>query len=162
MERTRARDIVEAVVSIVVCQAAGLIGSIATFPSIPTWYASLDKPPFNPPNWVFGPVWTTLYTLMGIAAFLVWRKGIRNREVKIALGIFVVQLVLNTLWSVVFFGLNSLAGGLVVIVVLWIAILLTIITFFRMSKVAGALLVPYILWVSFATILNFSLWQLNA
>jgi benzodiazapine receptor len=109
MERTRARDIVEAVVSIVVCQAAGLIGSIATFPSIPTWYASLDKPPFNPPNWVFGPVWTTLYTLMGIAAFLVWRKGIRNREVKIALGIFVVQLVLNTLWSVVFFGLNSLA-----------------------------------------------------
>jgi benzodiazapine receptor len=162
MERTRARDIVEAVVSIVVCQGAGLIGSVATFPSIPTWYASLDKPPFNPPNWVFGPVWTTLYTLMGIAAFLVWRKGIRNREVKIALGIFIIQLVLNTLWSVIFFGLNSLAGGLVVIVVLWIAILLTIITFFRISKVAGALLIPYILWVSFATILNFSLWQLNA
>jgi benzodiazapine receptor len=161
MERTRARDIVEAVVSIVVCQGAGLIGSVATFPSIPTWYASLDKPPFNPPNWIFGPVWTTLYTLMGIAAFLVWRKGIRNREVKIALGIFVVQLVLNTLWSVIFFGLNSLAGGLVVIVVLWIAILLSIITFFRISKVAGALLIPYILWVSFATILNFSLWQLN-
>jgi benzodiazapine receptor len=162
MERTRARDIVEAVVSIVVCQGAGLIGSVATFPSIPTWYASLDKPPFNPPNWIFGPVWTTLYTLMGIAAFLVWRKGIRNREVKIALGIFLVQLVLNTLWSVIFFGLNSLAGGLVVIVVLWIAILLSIITFFRISKVAGALLIPYILWVSFATILNFSLWQLNA
>ncbi len=161
MERTRARDIVEAVVSIVVCQGAGLIGSLATFPSIPTWYASLEKPPFNPPNWVFGPVWTTLYTLIGIAAFLVWRKGIRNREVKIALGIFLVQLVLNTLWSVIFFGLNALAGGLVVIVVLWIAILLTIITFFRISKAAGALLIPYILWVSFATILNFSLWQLN-
>jgi len=161
MERTRARDIVEAVVSIVVCQGAGLIGSIATFPSIPTWYAGLEKPPFNPPNWVFGPVWTTLYTLMGIAAFLVWRKGIRNREVKIALGIFLAQLVLNTLWSVIFFGLHSLASGLVVIVVLWIAILLSIITFFRISKAAGALLIPYILWVSFATILNFSLWQLN-
>ena len=161
MERTRARDVVEAVVAIVICQGAGLIGSVATFPSIPTWYASLDKPPFNPPNWIFGPVWTTLYTLMGIAAFLVWRKGIRNREVKIALGIFVVQLVLNTLWSVIFFGLNSLAGGLVVIVVLWIAILLSIITFYRISKVAGVLLIPYILWVSFATILNFSLWQLN-
>jgi benzodiazapine receptor len=162
MERTRARDVVEAVVSIVVCQVAGLIGSFATFPSIPTWYASLAKPPFNPPNWIFGPVWTTLYTLMGIAAFLVWRKGIKNREVKIALGIFLVQLVLNTLWSVVFFGLNSLAGGLVVIVVLWVAILLSIMTFFRISKAAGALLIPYILWVSFATILNFSLWQLNA
>ncbi len=162
MERTRARDVVEAVVSIVVCQGAGLIGSVATFPSIPTWYASLDKPPFSPPNWIFAPVWTTLYTLMGIAAFLVWRKGIRNREVKIALGIFLVQLVLNTLWSVIFFGLHSLAGGLVVIVVLWIAILLSIITFFRISKAAGALLIPYILWVSFATILNFSLWQLNA
>ena len=161
MERTRARDIVEAVVSIVVCQGAGLIGSVATFPSIPTWYASLEKPPFNPPNWIFGPVWTALYALMGIAAFLVWRKGIRNREVKIALGIFLVQLVLNTLWSVVFFGLHSLAGGLVVIVVLWIAILLSIITFYRISKVAGVLLIPYILWVSFATILNFSLWQLN-
>ncbi len=161
MERSRARDIVEAVVSIVVCQGAGLIGSLATFPSIPTWYASLEKPAFNPPNWVFGPVWTTLYTLMGIAAFLVWRKGISKREVKIALGIFLVQLVLNTLWSVIFFGLHFLAGGLVVIVVLWIAILLSILTFFRISKAAGALLIPYILWVSFATILNFSLWQLN-
>ena len=162
MERTRARDIVELVVSIVVCQGAGLIGSFATFPSIPTWYASLQKPPFNPPNWVFGPVWTTLYTLMGIAAFLVWRKGIRNREVKIALGIFVVQLILNTLWSVVFFGLHSLAGGMIVIVVLWIAILLSIITFFRISKAAGALLIPYILWVSFAAFLNYHLWRLNA
>lgn len=162
MERTRTRDIVEAVLSIVVCEGAGLIGSLATFPSIPTWYASLEKPAFNPPNWLFGPVWTTLYALMGIAAFLVWRQGIRKREVKIALGIFLVQLVLNSLWSIVFFGLNSLLGGLVVILPLWVAILLSIVTFYRISKTAGVLLIPYILWVSFATILNFSLWQLNA
>lgn len=161
MQRTKAREIVEAVVSIIVCQGAGLIGSIATFSAIPTWYASLVKPPFNPPNWVFGPVWTTLYTLMGIAAFLVWRKGIRDRQVRIALAIFVVQLVLNVLWSVVFFGLHSLLGGVILIVILWAAILLSIITFFRASKVAGGLLIPYILWVSFATVLNFSLWSLN-
>lgn len=162
MARTRTRDIVEAVLSIVVCEGAGLIGSLATFPSIPTWYASLEKPAFNPPNWLFGPVWATLYALMGIAAFLVWRQGIRKREVKIALGIFLVQLVLNSLWSIVFFGLNSLLGGLVVILPLWVAILLSIVTFYRISKTAGVLLIPYILWVSFATILNFSLWQLNA
>ena len=162
MERTRARDIVEAVVSIVVCQGAGLIGGVATFPSIPTWYASLEKPAFNPPNWLFGPVWTTLYALMGIAAFLVWRQGIRKREVKIALGIFLVQLVLNSLWSIVFFGLHSLLGGLAVILPLWVAILLSIVAFYRISKTAGVLLIPYILWVSFATILNFFLWQLNA
>lgn len=161
MERTKAREIFEAVVSIIVCQGAGLIGSIATFPAIPTWYASLEKPPFNPPNWVFGPVWTTLYALMGISAFLVWRKGIRNRQVKIAIGIFAVQLVLNVLWSVTFFGLQMLLGGLVVILILWVAILLSIITFFRISKTGAVLLIPYILWVSFATLLNLSLWRLN-
>ena len=161
MERTRVRDFVEAVLAVVICQAAGFLGAIFTTPSIPTWYASLEKPFFNPPNWVFFPVWTTLYTLMGISAFLVWRKGIKHRQVKVALGIFLAQLILNTLWSIVFFGLNSLLGGLIVIVPLWIAILLTIITFFRTSKLAGGLLIPYLLWVSFATLLNFSLWQLN-
>ena len=161
MERTRVRDIVEAVVAVLICQGAGLIGSVATFPSIPTWYASLEKPFFNPPNWLFGPVWIALYTLMGISAFLVWRKGIRDRQVKVALGIFVAQLILNSLWSIVFFGLHSLLGGLIVILPLWVAILLSIVTFYRISKTAGVLLIPYILWVSFATLLNFSLWQLN-
>ena len=161
MERTRVRDIVEAVVAVLICQGAGLIGSVATFPSIPTWYATLEKPFFNPPNWLFGPVWIALYTLMGISAFLVWRKGIRDRQVKVALGIFVAQLILNSLWSIVFFGLHSLLGGLIVILPLWVAILLSIVTFYRISKTAGVLLIPYILWVSFATLLNFSLWQLN-
>ena len=161
MGASRWREVVRLVVSIIGCQGAGLVGSIATFPSIPTWYAGLQKPPFNPPNWVFGPVWGTLYTLMGISAFLIWRKGLKDRQVRIALGIFVVQLILNSLWSLVFFGAHSLLGGLPLIALLWVAILLSILTFWRMSKAAGALLIPYILWVSFASVLNFSLWRLN-
>lgn len=155
------KDIVRFVVSIVVCQLAGGIGAIFTTPAIPTWYANLAKPPFQPPNWVFFPVWTTLYTLMGIAAFLVWRKGLGERRVRVALGVFVIQLVLNTAWSIIFFGLYSLFGAVIAIVFLWIAILINIVTFWRISKVAGALLIPYILWVSFAGILNISVWILN-
>jgi benzodiazapine receptor len=161
MKNSRVRDIVRLVVSIVVCQLAGGLGAIFTTPAIPTWYASLNKPSFNPPNTVFFPVWTTLYTLMGIAAFLVWRKGLGERRVRVALGIFVIQLVLNTAWSIIFFGLYSLFGAVIAIVFLWIAILINIVTFWRISKVAGALLIPYILWVSFAGILNISVWMLN-
>lgn len=147
--------------NIVVCQLAGRLGAIFTTPAIPTWYASLAKPAFQPPNWLFFPVWTTLYTLMGIAAFLVWRKGLGQRQVQVALGIFAIQLVLNTAWTIIFFGLYSLFGAVIAIVFLWIAILVNIVTFWRMSKVAGALLIPYILWVSFAGILNYSVWMLN-
>jgi benzodiazapine receptor len=161
MKNSRVRDIVRLVVSIVVCQLAGGLGAIFTTPAIPTWYASLNKPSFNPPNTVFFPVWTTLYTLMGIAAFLVWRKGLGERRVRVALGIFVIQLVLNTAWSIIFFGLYSLFGAVIAIVFLWIAILINIVTFWRISKVAGALLIPYILWVSFAGILNVSVWMFN-
>ena len=161
MKNSIVKDIVRLVVSIVVCQLAGGLGAIFTTPAIPTWYASLAKPPFQPPNWVFFPVWTTLYTLMGIAAFLVWRKGLGERRVRVALGVFVIQLVLNTAWSIIFFGLYSLFGAVIAIVFLWIAILINIVTFWRISKVAGALLIPYILWVSFAGILNISVWILN-
>ncbi len=155
------REVVRLVVSIVVCQLAGGIGAIFTTPAIPTWYASLNKPAFNPPNTVFFPVWTTLYTLMGIAAFLVWRQGLRERTVRVALGIFAVQLVLNTVWTIIFFGQQSLFGALIAIVFLWIAIVVNIVTFWRISEVAGALLIPYILWVSFASLLNYSVWMLN-
>ena len=155
------KDVVRLLVSLVVCQLAGGLGAIFTTPAIPTWYASLAKPPFQPPNWLFFPVWTTLYTLMGIAAWLVWRKGLDQRRVRVALGVFVIQLVLNTAWSIIFFGLYSLFGAVVAIVFLWIAILINIVTFWRISKVAGALLIPYILWVSFAAILNVSVWLLN-
>lgn len=154
-------DIVRLIVSIVVCQLAGVVGAIFTTPAIPTWYASLNKPPFNPPNWVFFPVWTTLYTLMGIAAFVVWRKGLHERRVRLALGIFGLQLILNLAWTIVFFGLHSLFGAVLAIVLLWVAILVSIVAFWRISRVAGALLIPYILWVSFAGILNISIWMLN-
>lgn len=152
---------VKLVAAILICQLAGAIGSIFTFQSIPTWYASLAKPSFAPPNWLFGPVWITLYTLMGISLYLVWEKGFRKKENKIALYIFATQLVLNALWSVVFFGLRSTFYGLVTIVVLWIAIAATIISFYKISKKAAWLLVPYIVWVSIATVLNFYIWNIN-
>jgi translocator protein len=132
-----------------------------TGPSIPGWYAGLVKPPFNPPNWLFGPVWTLLYALMGIAAYLVYEKGRKEPKVRKALIIFAVQLALNALWSPVFFGAHALLGAAVVIVLLWAMILASIVLFSKISKAAAWLLVPYILWVSFATVLNISLYVLN-
>ena len=155
------KDIVKLLVSVIVCLAAGFIGSIFTNASIPTWYAALKKPSFAPPNWVFAPVWTALFVLMGIAAYLVWRHGLNTPIVKTALIIFIVQLIFNMLWSLVFFALKSPLFGFVVIIILWFLILATIIYFSNVSKLAGILLVPYIAWVSFATILNFMLWRLN-
>ncbi len=154
-------NIIKLLSSIVICQAAGVIGSLFTTPSIPTWYASIEKPSFTPPNGVFGPVWITLFLLMGIALFLVWREGLGDRRVRGAFIIFMVQLILNVLWSVAFFGMRSPLAGLVVIIVLWAAILLTVINFFGISRVAGALLVPYIAWVSYAAVLNGALYILN-
>lgn len=148
-------------ISIVTAELAGIIGSVFTAPSIADWYGELVKPAINPPSWVFGPVWTTLFALMGIAAFLVWKKGLERRDVKIALGIFIGQLMLNTLWSIVFFGLQNPGGALIEIGLLWSAILATIIAFARISKPAAWLLLPYILWVSFAMYLNYALWTLN-
>lgn len=162
MERSKLVQIARLVASILICQGAGLIGSVFTTPAIPTWYAALRKPFFRPPNWLFAPVWITLFTLMGISAFLVWRKGLGDPQVKIALTIFAIQLILNTSWSVVFFGLRSPLAGLIVISVLWVAILLTILNFYKISVMAGLLLVPYILWVSFAAVLNLFIWTLNS
>ena len=161
MKSSRFREIIRLVVSILACQCAGLIGSIFTAPAIPTWYAALEKPPFTPPSWLFAPAWVTLYILMGVAAFLVWRKGLDQEGVKSALVVFLVQLVLNALWSVVFFGYESPVAGAVVIIALWVAILFTILRFFKLSVTAGYLLIPYILWVSFAAALNISIWILN-
>lgn len=161
MAGVKSGDIIKLVVSIVACQGAGIIGSIFTSPAIPTWYAALEKPFFNPPNWLFAPAWVTLYLLMGIAAFLIWRQGLEQKGVRAALLVFLVQLVLNALWSVVFFGLQSPLWGVVVIIALWVAILLTILRFFKLSAAAGALLLPYILWVSFASVLNIAIWVLN-
>ena len=149
------------VIAIVVSELAGVIGSVFTISSIPTWYSTLQKPSFSPPNWIFGPAWTTLYFFMGVAAFLVWRHGVERKEVKTALAIFGGQLALNTLWSIIFFGLHNPFWAFVEIIILWLAILLTIVSFYKVSKTAAYLLLPYILWVSFASVLNFSILVLN-
>ena len=154
-------DIIKLIISIVACEGAGGIGAIFTTLAIPTWYAGLKKPAFTPPNSVFGPIWITLYLLMGIAVFAVWREGLNQEGVTIAFTVFWVQLVLNVLWSVIFFGLKSLLGGAVMILLLWIAILVNIITFFGVSPIAGGLLIPYIVWVSIAANLNRQIWILN-
>jgi benzodiazapine receptor len=161
MDKFHLPDIWRLIISLFVCQLAGIIGSIFTTPAITTWYASLKKPSFNPPNWLFGPVWITLFVLMGISLFLVWRKGSDAPFVRNGLILFGIQLVFNVLWSVAFFGLKSPISGLVVIVVLWITILLTILQFSKVSEIATALLIPYIVWVSFAAVLNLSLFLLN-
>jgi len=149
------------IIAIVVSELAGIIGSVFTTSSIAGWYAGIVKPALNPPAWVFGPVWTTLFALMGIAAFLIWKKGLDRRDVKIALGIFIGQLVLNTLWSIIFFGLHSPGSALIEIIFLWLAILATIVAFYKISKPAAWFLVPYIAWVSFAGYLNYAIWALN-
>ena len=149
------------IIAITISELAGIIGSVFTMPSVTGWYADIIKSSLNPPAWVFGPVWTTLFVLMGIAAFLVWKKGLERGDVKIALGIFIGQLVLNTLWSIIFFGLHSPGGALFEIIFLWLAILATMISFSKISRTAVILLVPYILWVSFAGYLNYAIWTLN-
>jgi benzodiazapine receptor len=145
--------------SILICLSAGAIGSVFTRNSVNTWYASLNKPLFNPPAWLFAPVWTALYVMMGISAFLVWKTSGSNR--RRALRFFALQLTVNTLWSVVFFGLHSIKGGLAIIIVLLVLILATIAGFSRISKPAATLLVPYLAWVLFATALNASFLMLN-
>jgi len=153
-------DIIKLVASVILCQIAGFLGSLFTTPAIPTWYKTLNKPFFTPPNWIFSPVWISLFILMGISLFFVWRRT-DHPKFKISFIFFFVQLILNILWSIAFFGLQSPLLGLVDIILLWIAILLTLQIFLKISKFAGVLLIPYLLWVSFATLLNFSLWILN-
>lgn len=147
--------------SISICELTGLMATPFTIAAIPTWYATLDKPALSPPNWIFGPVWTTLYALMGTAAFLVWEKGLDKKKVRGALRYFGIQLALNFLWSLLFFGLHSPFLALFDIALLWIVIIATIFKFYKISKPASYLLVPYLLWVTFASYLNYSIWILN-
>ena len=154
-------NILKLVIAIVISELAGVLGSLFTMPSIPTWYATLIKPALNPPSWVFGPVWTMLFILMGIAAFLVWKRGLNRKDVKIALIVFIGQLALNALWSIIFFGLHNPGIAFIEIIFLWLAILATIIVFSKISRPAAWLLLPYIIWVSFAAYLNYSIRILN-
>jgi benzodiazapine receptor len=142
------------------CFAVGILSSTFAARALPTWYAGLVKPPLNPPNQVFGPVWTVLYTLMAVSAWIVWKtrpSPCRHRGLRL----FLVQLGLNFLWPWIFFGTHQMLTALADIGVLWVAILLTILTFRKMSHTAAWLLAPYLAWVTFAAYLNFALWRLN-
>lgn len=155
------KDFLRLCASVIGCELAGLLGTPFTISAIPNWYATLNKPFFSPPNWIFGPVWTLLYFLMGVAFFLVWKQGWQKKHVKTAGKFFLVQLALNFVWSPIFFGLQSPALGLLVIVAMWVAIVLTMQKFYSISRLAFYLLVPYVLWVSFATLLNAAILVLN-
>jgi tryptophan-rich sensory protein len=147
------------VISITICQLAGIVGSVFTATSVTSWYINLTKPDFTPPGWIFAPMWVILYFLMGISWYLIWtNKTMDNRKVFIVFGI---QLILNTFWSLLFFGLKSPLYGLIDISFLLVAITLTILFSYKISILAAILLVPYLVWVSFATILNYSILLLN-
>lgn len=176
-------NLLKLLISIIICELAGLIGSVYTVSQVSGWYAYLDKPFLNPPNWIFGPVWTIIFVLMGVSLYLVWSKKfvIENKisepkrvynklsqkffsgpwiKANIIL-IFATQLILNILWSIIFFGMHSSGAAFFEILMLWCAIIFTIINFYRVSKPAALLLIPYILWVSFAAYLNLSIWIIN-
>jgi len=155
------REIPTLIAAILLCEFVGVLGSFFTFSEIPTWYASLAKPAFSPPGWVFAPVWTTLYALMGVSLYLIWKKGQEKAGIKLPLAIFGIQLSLNFLWSVFFFGLHSPFLGVICIILLWLSIAAMLFSFYKISRTAAYLLIPYLLWVSFASILNAMFWMLN-
>jgi translocator protein len=149
------------IISIAIPVAVGGLSGLFTINGVEGWYQTIAKPAWNPPNWIFGPVWTTLYMMMGISLYLVWKSDASEILKKTAITLFAIQLVLNFCWSIIFFHQQQIGWALVEIIVMWIAIVLTIFAFGNVSKVAAWLLVPYIAWVSFATILNYTLWKLN-
>ncbi len=150
------------ILSIILCFVVAGIGGYATQISVGTWYTELNKPSFNPPNWIFGPVWTLLYIMMGLAAGLVWKAGLDNALVKKALLIYLLQLGLNLSWSIVFFGNQEIFGALMIILGLVFLIIMTIIHFLKINRIAAYLLFPYLFWVIFASFLNYEIWQLNS
>jgi len=149
------------VVILLICFAAAGLGSVATTPNIPTWYAMLAKPTWNPPNWLFGPVWTVLYICMAVAAWLIWRQG-GLQQARWPLTLFAVQLALNASWSWIFFGFHMPGAAFLEILALLVAIAATVVAFWLRSKPAGILMLPYLGWVAFASVLNFAIWRLNA
>lgn len=164
-QMSRRREISGRLVVFAICVGTpllvGAVGGLFTQSSVDTWYQELERPSFTPPGWLFGPVWTGLYVLMGVAAYIVWRNGWALATVRVALLWFLAQLVFNGLWSPVFFGLRSPVGGLVVIVPLLLAIVATVRAFWRVSPLAAGLLVPYLLWTAFAAVLNAAIAVLN-
>lgn len=153
----KTKKILLLVAVILICQSAGIIGSLFTAQEIPTWYNSLQKPTFTPPGWLFGPVWITLYTLMGISLYLIWN----SKKAKTTRNIFLIHLIFNASWSIIFFGLHQIFLALLNIILIWLIIILLIHLFNKINKKAAYLLIPYFLWVTFAGILNLSLFLLN-
>lgn len=149
------------ILCIIVCELVGASGAIFTTPAVNGWYATIEKPSFSPPNWIFAPVWGFLFFLMGISLYLILEKDLKDKMVKSAILIFVGQFMLNVAWSFLFFGLKKPFSAFMEILVLWAAIVLTIIQFNKIDRKAAVLLTPYLLWVSFAAILNLSVWILN-
>ncbi len=145
---------------VAVCFAAAGIGALATRSSVKSWYPHLSRPDWTPPDWVFGPVWTTLYLMMAISAWLVWR-GTSSATARVALTLFGIQLVLNVLWSVVFFGLRRVGAAFAEVLLLWMMLIATAVAFYPLSLLAAWLLIPYIAWVGLASYLNFRIWQMN-
>jgi tryptophan-rich sensory protein len=152
---------VKAIIAIAVPQLVAILSGLASAGGTVDWYRQIEKPSFTPPSWVFGPVWTLLYLMMGIAAFLVWKRGLEKPGVRLALLVFLIHLAFNGAWSILFFGMQLPGIAFADIILLWCAIGLTVFLFFRQSTTAGALLVPYWGWVSFASVLNFYIWRLN-
>lgn len=148
-------------ISLLITLVIGFVASLVTRPQIAGWYGTLNKPSFNPPPWLFAPVWTAIYIMIATAAYLVWKHRSRKPTYIIARSVYFIQLILNFSWSIVFFGLHQVLAALIVIILMWVSILLNIYWFGKFSKVAGRLLWPYLLWVSFAALLNASIYLLN-
>lgn len=157
----KSQNFLKLIISLVLVTFAGFLGSVFTTSSVTTWYPSLIKPSFNPPSWLFGPVWTILYIMIGVSLFLVWKSKAKADVKRKSYWIFGFQLLFNILWSVAFFGMHNSALALGVIALLLISIIINIYVFYKISKSAGYLLIPYLVWVSFASVLNFAIWWLN-
>jgi benzodiazapine receptor len=158
---TWSRDIWFGVLAVIAVAAASILGQLATYPNLAPWYAGLNKPSFNPPNWIFGPVWTTLYVLMAFAVWRILRLSKASSARRVALGFFFIQLALNAAWSWMFFGANNLLLGVINITPQFLVILAAVIAFYRLDKIAGWCLLPLAAWVAFASVLNVAIWRLN-
>ena len=155
------KKVLRFIISIIICQSAGIFGSLFTFEAVPDWYITLEKPFFAPPNWIFGPVWIILYYLMGVSLYIVWKDELKSKTRNVFFVVFAIQLILNALWSLLFFGLRSPLLGLIDILILDVMLVVTIFYAKRVSKYAAMLLIPYMVWIIIASVLNYAIMVLN-
>jgi len=155
------KKVLRFIISIIICQSAGIFGSLFTFEAVPDWYITLEKPFFAPPNWIFGPVWIILYFLMGVSLYIVWKDELKSKTRNVFFVVFAIQLILNALWSLLFFGLRSPLLGLIDILILDVMLVVTIFYAKRVSKYAAMLLIPYMVWIIIASVLNYAILVLN-